>query len=155
MTPEQIQQVVTIAAQLAIFFEGIYLKPYLCPRGIPTIGVGATFYEDGRPVTLLDPPITRERAMQLLHWQLRRHFLPKVMRLCPGADTPQRLAALLDFAFNLGTGNLAASTLRRKVNAGEWSEVPGQFMRWVMAAGKVLAGLVKRRDEEAKLVFWL
>lgn len=152
MTPEQVQQVVAIAAQLCILFEGIVLKAYLCPRGVPTIGVGATFYEDGRPVTLLDPPITRERALQLLHWHLRRHFLPEVARLCPGADTPPRLAALLDFAFNLGTGNLHASTLRRKVNEALWSEVPEQFMRWTRAGSRVLAGLVKRRAAEAALV---
>lgn len=146
------EAVVALAAQLCIAFEGVYLKPYLCPRGVPTIGVGATFYEDGRRVTMLDPPITRERAMQLLHWHLRRHFLPEVAKLCPGADTPPRLAALLDFCFNLGSGNLAASTLRRKVNASLWDEVPEQFMRWNKAGGKVLAGLTRRRAAEAALV---
>lgn len=152
MTPEQLQQLLAIAAQLCILFEGVYLRPYLCPAGIPTIGVGATFYEDGRRVMLTDPPITRERAMQLLQWHLRRHFMPEVAKLCPGADTPPRLAALLDFAFNLGSGNLRASTLRRKVNDGLWDEVPEQLMRWNKAGGRVLAGLTKRRAAEAALV---
>lgn len=152
MTPEQVEQVLAIAARLCLAFEGLVLHPYLDDVGVPTIGVGATFYEDGRPVTLLDPPITRERALQLLNWHLRCHFLPEVARLCPGAQTPQRIAALLDFAFNLGVGNLRASTLRAKVNAGLWPDVPAQFMRWTRAGGRVLAGLVKRRAAEAALV---
>lgn len=138
MTPEE------LAAAVARQFEGFYPRPYLCPAGVPTIGYGATFYEDGARVTLQDPPITRERAEQLLAWHLRRRFLPAAMRLCPGANTAGRLAALVDFAFNLGEGNLRASTLRRKVNAGEWKDVPAQHMRWNKAGGRVLRGLTRR-----------
>jgi lysozyme len=137
---------------LCLNFEGLYLRPYLCPAGIPTIGAGATFYEDGTRVTLKDHPITRERALQLLRWHITQRFLPATMRLCPGANTPGRLAALVDFAFNLGEGNLRASTLRRKVNAGAWEEVPAQFMRWTRAGGVVLPGLTRRRAAETKLL---
>lgn len=143
---------VAIAAALCRQFEGLYLRPYLCPAGVPTIGYGATTYEDGRPVTLADPAITRERAEALLQHQIRRRFLPAVRRLCPGADSVERVAALIDFAFNLGEGNLAASTLRRRVNAGEWGDVPAQLMRWNRAGGRVLAGLTRRRAAEAALV---
>lgn len=146
-----IEKAIAIAASLCIKFEGVYLRPYLCPAGVATIGVGATFYEDGRKVNLTDPPITRQRAEDLLQFHLRRHFLPKTVRLVPGADTPPRLAALLDFAFNLGHGSLAGSTLRRKVNAGEWPEVPGQLLRWNRAAGRELRGLTLRRKAEAAL----
>lgn len=137
---------------LCLAFEGLYLRPYLCPAGIPTIGVGATFYEDGRRVTLKDPPITRERALQLLRWHITQRFLPAARRLCPGANTPGRLAGLIDFGFNLGEGSLAASTLRRKVNAGAWDEVPAQHRRWNKAGGRVLAGLTKRCEARARLV---
>ncbi|MDP2072971.1 lysozyme [Hydrogenophaga sp.] len=137
-----------VAAALCRRFEGLHLEPYLDPVGIPTIGYGATFYEDGRRVTLKDPPITKERAEQLLQWHLRRHFLPDVAALCPGADTPNRIGALLDFTFNLGAGNLRSSTLRRKVNAGHWDEVPAQLMRWNKAGGRVLRGLTRRRQAE-------
>ena len=147
-----IEQAVRIVATLCIKFEGVYLRPYLCPAGVPTIGVGATFYEDGRKVSLNDPPITRERATQLLHFHIRRHFLPKTVRLCPGADTPARVAALCDFAFNLGHGALAGSTLRRKVNAGEWEEARVQILRWTRAGGRVLRGLVRRRQAEEALL---
>lgn len=133
-------------------FEGLYLRPYLCPAGVPTIGYGATFYENGRRVMMTDPPITKARAEQLLRWHITRQFLPAVMSLCPGATTPQQVAALTDFAFNLGTGNLRSSTLRRKVNAGLWDEVPAQLMRWNKAGGRVLRGLVRRRQAEVDLL---
>lgn len=143
--------VLDLVVALCVRFEGVHLRPYLCPAGIPTIGVGATFYEDGRLVTLQDPPISRERAMQLLRWHITRHFLPKVVRLCPNVDTPQRLAALIDFAFNLGAGALQASTLRAKVNAGDWEEARRQHLRWNKAGGRVLRGLTLRCQARADL----
>lgn len=146
-----LDQVLHLAASLCRRFEGCYLRPYLCPAGKATIGYGATFYEDGRMVKLTDPPITRAQAEDMLMFHLRRHFLPKTVRLVPGADTPPRLAALLDFTFNLGDGNLRGSTLRRKVNAGEWPEVPPQLMRWNKVGGRELKGLTLRRRAEGAL----
>lgn len=143
---------VQVTAALCRRFEGFYAAPYLCPAGVPTIGYGATYYEDGRPVRMTDPAITRERAEQLLLWHVRNVYLPAVVRLCPGANTPERLAALIDFAFNLGTGNLRASTLRRRVNAQEWEDVPAQLLRWNKAGGRVLRGLTLRRQAEAALI---
>lgn len=144
--------VLQLVEALCLRFEGLYLRPYLCPAGVPTIGVGATFYEDGTRVTLADPPITRERALALLRWHIRQRFLPAAARLCPGANTPGRLAGLIDFAFNLGEGQLRASTLRRKVNAGEWDAVPAQHLRWNRAAGRVMPGLTRRCQARADLV---
>ena len=144
---------ITVATALAQRFEGLYLSPYLCPAGVPTIGYGATYYEDGSRVTLFDAPITRERAMELLQWMVRTVYLPTVMRLCPGIDNPNRLAALIDFMFNLGGNALKNSSLRRKVNAGMWSAVPTELRKWVMAAGKRLRGLVIRREAEAALTW--
>lgn len=134
-------------------FEGMYLKPYLCPANVPTIGVGSTFYEDGRRVSLADPPITRERAMQLLDHELLA-CLPKVLRLCPGlADWgEQATGAILDFSFNCGTGALASSTLRRRINADDAPGARVELMKWVRGGGRVLPGLVKRRAAEAALL---
>ncbi len=148
-----IELAILVATALAQRFEGLYLSPYLCPAGVPTIGYGATYYEDGTRVTLLDAPITRERAIALLQWMVRTVYLPTVMRLCPGIDNPNRLAALIDFTFNLGGSALKNSTLRRKVNAGMWSAVPTELRKWVMAAGKRLRGLVIRREAEATLTW--
>lgn len=137
---------------LLMRFEGLYLKPYLCPAGVPTIGLGSTYYLDGRPVTLKDPPITREHAIVLAKEMIRREYMPAVLRLCRGLDTPGRVAAITDFAYNLGTGALAGSTLRKRINEGRWEDVPRELMKWVFAAGKRLRGLVLRREAEAALI---
>lgn len=139
-------------ASLCRRFEGCYLSPYLCPAGVSTIGFGATFYEDGSSVTLHDPVITRERAESLLLWMVRTQYLPAVLKLCPGIDNPDRLAAIIDFAFNLGNSRLKSSNLRRKINAGKWDAVPGELMKWTKGGGRELAGLVRRRRAESALI---
>lgn len=143
-----------IARTLCIMFEGVYLRPYLCPAGIPTIGVGSTRYENGVRVTLADPPITRARAEELLMWELRTECLPRVLKLCSNLNAwgPGPVAAIVDFTFNLGSGNLAASTLRRKILANDREGTKAELMRWVRGGGRVLPGLVKRRQAEAKLI---
>lgn len=143
---------VPVAAALARRFEGLYLTPYLCPAGVPTIGYGATYYEDGTRVTLRDPAITASRAEALLLWMVRTVYLPAVVKLCQGAQSPGLLAALIDFAFNLGNGNLKASTLRRKVNAGDLEAVPAELRKWNKAGGKVLRGLTLRREAEVQTI---
>lgn len=143
---------VQVAAALARRFEGLYLRPYLCPAGVPTIGYGATRYLDGRAVTLNDPPITRVVAEVMLLDHVRTIYLPAVLKLCPGIDTPERLAAIIDWTFNLGAGNLRASTLRKRVNAGLWGDVPGEIRKWNRSGGRVLKGLVLRREAEAALI---
>lgn len=147
-----IDRAVEVAATLARRFEGCYLRPYLCPAGVPTIGYGATYYEDGARVTLRDAPITRDRAESMLVWMVRTRYLPAVVRLCPGVDSPERLAALIDFAFNLGGGALSASTVRRRVNSGRWEDVPAELRKWNKAGGRVLRGLTVRREAEAALI---
>ena len=135
---------------LCLRFEGLYLKPYLCPAGVPTIGVGSTVYEDGSKVSMLDAPITKERAIELLMLTLKRDYLPAVQKLCK-VENANQLAALTDFAYNVGVGALRSSNLRKRVNAGEYDAVPAEFSKWVKGGGKVLKGLVIRRQAEANL----
>jgi lysozyme len=144
---------IEVARDLCLVFEGLYLKPYLCPANVPTIGVGSTFYESGTRVSLKDPPITRERAMALLDWELE-HCLPRVLRLCPGLPEwgEQATGAILDFAFNCGTGALQNSTLRRRINADDEAGARTELMKWVRGGGKVLPGLVRRRAAECSLI---
>ena len=144
---------IEVARDLCLVFEGMYLKPYLCPANVPTIGVGSTFYENGTRVTLADPPITRQRAMQLLEHELEA-CLPKVKRLCPGLVDwgDQSTGAILDFAFNCGTGALQSSTLRRRINADDVDGAKMELMKWVRGGGRVLQGLVKRRAAECSLL---
>lgn len=141
-----------IATLLIKRWEGLYLHPYLCPAGIPTIGYGATYYKDGRSVSLKDAPITKEEAEQLLLWMVETKYLPEVMKLCPAINTPERFAALIDFAFNLGSSRLKVSTLRKKVNTSCWEAVPKELLKWNKAGGRVLKGLQLRREAEAKLI---
>lgn len=150
--PGLIDGALAIAERLCVRFEGFRAKPYRCPAGVPTIGYGTTRYLDGRSVTMDDPPITEPQAREMLRAQLARDYLPGVLRLCPGAQTPERVGALTDFAYNLGVGALGSSTLRRRVNAGQWDDVPAQLRRWVYGGGKVLPGLVARREAEAALI---
>ena len=141
-----------IAAKLARHFEGCYLSPYLCPAGVPTIGYGATFYPDGRAVTLKDMPITRQYADFMLLWMIKNIYMPEVIKLCPNVGTPERMAALIDFAFNLGVGRLKSSTLRKRVNSEQWDLVQGELRKWNKGGGKVLRGLTLRREAECQLI---
>jgi lysozyme len=142
-----------LAAALCRHFEGLYLRPYLCPAGVPTISYGSTRYENGVRVQLGDLPITRQRAEAMLLHELSK-IQPTVLKLCPGLDAwgPGSLAAILDFAFNLGTGNLQASTLRKKINANDVGGAKQELQKWVRGGGKVLPGLVRRRVAEAALL---
>lgn len=139
---------VQVSAALCRRFEGLYLRPYLCPAGVPTIGYGSTMYENGSRVQLTDSPITAERAEALLLWTLKKRYLPQVLRFCPAIPSPEKMAAIIDFTYNLGAGQLKASNLRRRVNAQDWDAVPAEFRKWVRGGGRVLRGLVLRREAE-------
>lgn len=143
---------IAIAEALCRRFEGFCGHPYLCPAGVPTIGYGATHYLDGRTVTLKDAPISKETATVMLRDMLRTDYLPKLMAMCPKVDSPERMAALLDFVFNLGAGQLRSSTLRKRVNAEAWGLVPSELRKWTRGGGRVLKGLVIRREAEAALI---
>lgn len=147
-----IDQAIQVAAALARRFEGCYLRPYLCPAGVPTIGYGATYYQSGVRVTLADPALSREQAGALLLWHVQRVYLPAVLKLCPDIDSPERLAAIIDFTFNLGAGSLRSSTLRRKINADDWPAAVTELRKWNKSGGRVLRGLILRREAEAALI---
>jgi len=149
-----LDEVLHYAASICRRFEGLYLKPYLCPAGVPTIGYGATFYQDGKKVSLRDKPITKEQAEDLLTYHLKQYFLKEVLLLCYTLDTESKTASILDFAFNVGLGNLRISTLRKRILSKNWEDVPSQLMRWNKAQGKVLKGLTLRREAE-KVLFIL
>lgn len=152
VSPESISLAVEETMKLCRRFEGLRLRPYLCPAGVPTIGYGSTVYADGRRVQLTDPLITIDQAERLLWLTVTQEFMPAVMQICPRVDTPGRLAALVDFSYNLGTGRLRASTLRKRVNAGDWQAVPAELRKWIYARGRILSGLLLRREAESLLI---
>ena len=142
-----------IAAALCREFEGFRAAPYLCPAGVATVGYGATYYADGRRVSLGDGPLSEPEARALLLAELHHTYLPGVLRHCPNlANKPGPLNAVVDFAYNLGVGRLQTSTLRRKLLAEDWAGARQQLMLWTRGGGRVLAGLVKRRAAERALL---
>ena len=133
-------------------FEGCKLKAYKCPAGIWTIGYGNTQYENGKAVKEGDV-ITLERAEQLLEIILIK-FIQQVGELVKSNINQNQKDALTDFAYNCGVGNLKNSTLLKKVNADPKDKtIRAEFEKWTRANGKVLNGLVKRRNAEANLYF--
>jgi lysozyme len=134
-------------------FEGLYLKPYLCPANVPTIGYGNTFYENGNKVTLKDPIITEARAIELLMSELGM-YEQKVDSYCVDTINQNQFDALVSFCYNVGPGNLKSSTLLKKVNANPNDPtIRTEFLKWNKGGGKVLAGLTRRRTAEANLYF--
>jgi len=126
-------------------FEGCHLTPYLCPAGIWTCGWGST-----GPDVYPGKPWTQEYADQRMERDALR-FASAAVRLCPGLRGTQ-VAAVADFAYNLGTGALRASTLRRKLNAGDIEGAALELGKWVNGGGKRLRGLVLRREAERQLL---
>lgn len=117
--------------------EGYSPAPYVPTRGdVPTIGYGSTRYEDGTPVRLSDPPITRERALQLarsLHSEEEGRFRASL----PGVRLYQAEYDLyLDFAGNFGIGNWRSSSMRRHLLAGEYQQACDALLRWRYQAGR-------------------
>ena len=138
--------------ELLIELEGERLEAYLCPSGIPTIGVGLTTYPDGRKVKLGDK-ITKEQSREYLKQTLEQ-FEKQVVLLLDGLPLPRKaLDSLIIFSFNVGVGNFAKSTLLKEIkkNRNNLKEIEKQFNRWIYSGDKVLQGLIIRRLKEFDL----
>jgi lysozyme len=127
-------------------FEGFSPTVYICPAGYPTIGYGHVVLDGEKD--RFAAGIGKEEGEELLRRDVR-WAERGVLRLITVPLTDGQFDALVSFTFNLGSGALQRSTLRRKVNREEHAQVPGQLMRWVWAGGKKLKGLVIRRKREA------
>ncbi|MCL4652475.1 lysozyme [Burkholderia multivorans] len=143
------------AIDLAKRFEGFHrvpkadpgrAHPYICPAGYWTIGYGHL-------CDATHPPINEADAEVYLACDLNA-ALAATLRHCPvlTTESEERIAAIVDFTFNLGTGRLQTSTLRRRVIQRDWPSAAKELRRWVYGAGKVLPGLVARREAEALLL---
>ena len=144
------------AIDLAKRFEGFERKvkrgieitaiPYICPAGFWTIGYG--HFCDPK-----HPPITEAEAEAYLARDLQT-ALAATLRYCPvlATEPESRIAAIVDFTFNLGAGRLQTSTLRRRINQRDWGAAATELRRWVYGGGKVLPGLFARREAEISLL---
>jgi lysozyme len=145
-------QALILAADLCRFFEGFSSKPYICPAGYPTIGYGTVYKPDGTKVTMRDHPISRELANEWLMRELQHNYMAGVLKASPILIRNQRLlAAITDFAYNLGVGRYRASTLKRRVDSNDLLGVETELRKWIRGGGKILPGLVKRRQAEIDL----
>lgn len=117
--------------------------PYVCPAGYWTIGYGILCKKD-------HPPITLAEGEQML-LDAVPSYISHALRLSPTL-TGKRLVAISDFIYNLGPTRYASSTLRRRVNEGDWPAARTEIRRWVFGGGKKLPGLVLRREAEAAML---
>ena len=142
---------IELAVNIIKEFEGYSAKPYLCPAGVPTIGYGSTVYPNGKRVSNSDPAITKEEATEMLI-QTVKDIEIQLKNILAVQLNEHQFAALLSFTYNVGIGNLSKSTLLGLVNTdSKHPQIPIQFKRWNMAGGKVLRGLIRRRDSEVEL----
>ena len=144
------------AINLAKMFEGFHrvptfdperrAHPYICPAGYWTIGYGHLCDPKHPAITEAEAEVYMARDLQ--------SAIAATLRYCPVLTTESdgRLAAVVDFTFNLGVGRLQTSTLRRRINQRDWSSAAQELRRWVYGGGKVLPGLVLRRQAEALLL---
>lgn len=141
--------------------EGVRVRPYQCPALIWTVGVGHVIDQSHIKIPLAerkalpipdgwDRTLSMGEVDEILAKDLVS-FENGVRRLCPDGLTPGRLGALTSFAFNVGLGNLQRSTLRMKHNRGDYEGAAEAFLDWTKAGGKVLKGLVSRRNDERAL----
>jgi lysozyme len=134
-------------------FEGLKLKPYKCSAGIPTIGYGNTYYENGVKVQMSDALITNVRADELLKINADR-FALKVTNLVHKPITQNQFNSLTSFAYNVGSGALASSTLLKLVNINpNDAMIAKEFLKWNKAGGKPIEGLTNRRIKESALYY--
>ena len=155
-------------------YEGFRSRPYLCPAHIWTIGYGHVLYQEQIRLPMVRPEGKTQADIPMIRkeyplkpednrvWTKAeidelfktdvQSFERGVLRLVPGVSWRQgSFDALVSFAFNAGLGNLQRSTIRMKANRGDWEGAAEAFMAWTKGGGKVLPGLVKRRQAEMTL----
>ena len=132
-------------------YEGCKLKAYRCPANVCTIGYGHTSAA-GNPVVTDGMTITQKQCDDILRSDLVK-YETSVHNMVTQPLTQHQFDVLVDFAYNAGIGNLKSSTLIKKVNAAKFDEVPAELMKWTKGGGKVLPGLVKRRQAES--AWWM
>ena len=139
------------AAIIIKHFEGFRSKPYKCSAGVDTIGYGQTYYADGKRVTLKDKSIQEDEAEKLLMIEIKRIYSLLIQKFITVELPSNKMAAVIQFCYNLGMGRFQGSTLRKKINQNDFKAVPKEFIKWNKANGKALRGLTLRRNAEIQL----
>jgi lysozyme len=152
-------------------YEGFRARPYLCPAHIWTIGYGHVLYQEQirlpvvrvpdkhTPMIRKEMPLKPEDNRVWTKTEIDELFRADVgtfergvLRLVPGVVGRQgSFDALVSISYNFGLGNLQRSTIRMRANRGDWDGAADAFRVWTKGGGKVLPGLVKRREAEIAL----
>lgn len=127
-------------------WEGFRPAPYVCPAGVWTIGYGTT-----RGVGPNSPHVREAEATERLVDELGRIYEPAIHRNVKVPLTQLQFDALVSWVYNLGETNLRNSTMLRRINLEQWEQAAEALKWWNKAGGRVLQGLVNRREEEAAL----
>lgn len=123
-------------------FEACRLTAYPDSKGVPTIGWGHTGADIHLGMTC-----TQDQANTWLLQDVQT-AVSAVNRLVKVPLTQHEFDALVDFTFNAGQGNFASSTMLKLLNSGDYQGAAGQFERWDQSGGRVIAGLLRRRQAE-------
>ena len=149
------------ACEVIRHHEGVRARPYRCPALLWTIGVGHVLYPEQAKLPLAermgfslrpedDRVFTKEEVDGLLKFDLAR-FERGVGQFCPVPLTQGMFDGLVSLSFNVGLGTLQHSTLRQKLLRGDKAGAADEFLKYCMAAGKILKGLQNRRIDERAL----
>lgn len=130
--------------------EGFVRKPYQDPIGLWTVGVGHLIGDGKKLPKEWNKEFTDEEVDNILCEDLER-FEIGIQRLTKVPLTQSQFDALVSFSFNVGLGNFQSSTLRSKLNRGDYEGASNEFPKWRKAGGKILKGLVRRRADERNL----
>ena len=156
--PEPVPDSVVPAAALDIIaeFEGFVPTVHDDGVGVPTIGYGSTFYEDGTKVAWGDPPITEPEARKMMESICEKHFWNVIKNTIPYWEelNDNQRSALCSYAYNLGAhffGSPGFSTISACLSDKAWDEVPAALMLYINAGSPVEAGLRRRRQAEGEL----
>jgi len=131
-------------------FEGFSSSVYLCPANRWTIGYGSTWDKNRKPVTKDHPDVSEKQAEKLLMQEVH-HSEYAIDKLLSCELTENMYSAICSFVYNVGSGNFQRSTMRMKLNRGDYYGASAEFPKWRKAGGRILKGLVKRRAVEREL----
>jgi len=132
-------------------WEGFRASPYQCSAKVWTVGIGTTRYPDGSPVTERSPDVTEAQALLLLKDYVQKQIEPKLSELVGDLVNRNQYDALVSFIYNIGMPAFERSTMLRCIKAGMHGVAAQELLKWNLAGGKVIAGLIARRKDEKAL----
>lgn len=134
-------------------WEGFIPHVYQNPGDVPTIGIGTTFYPDGKNVAFGDPDITLAQAEQYVEYYMNKLAIPIIQKVVTVPLTQNQVDALCSFIYNEGKGAFEGSHLLYQINNHGGALITAEFNKWVYVNHKISDWQVKRRAAEAKLYF--